>query len=1036
MKKILFLFAFAICMNVSAQRNDWENPEVFQINREAPRATFLPYDNETAALADTYEASPFYCSLDGTWKFNWVIRPDDRPVDFYKINYDVSGWKDIQVPGNWEMQGFGTPIYTNITYPHPKNPPYIEHKDNPVGSYKRDFEVPASWNGRRIFIHFGGSTSAMYVWINGQKAGYAENVKSPAEFDITSYVKPGKNELAVEVYRWSDGSYLEDQDFWRLSGLERSVYLYTTSQIRIRDFFIKTDLDKNYKHSDFSVDIALNNYNASEEKYTVETALFDKTGKQIFRKATSLTLPSSQETKVSVSQKVLSPALWSNETPYLYNFLLTLKDSKGNLIETTSCKVGFRKVEIKNAQLMVNGKPLMVRGVNLHEHSPVTGHTVDETTMRKDIEVMKQHNINAVRLSHYPQNTLWYKLCDEYGLFLCDEANIETHAMGAEFQSWFDRSKHPATLPEWADAHRDRIISLMERDKNHPSVIIWSLGNECGNGPVFHEMYKWLKEHDNTRPVQFEQAGENENTDIVCPMYPGMESMKKYASRKDVTRPYIMCEYAHAMGNSTGNFQEYFDVIATSPHMQGGFIWDWVDQGICAKDNSGREYWAYGGDLGGHKYTHDENGCADGVVTPDRKPHPGLMEVKKVYQDILFKIKDLEKGIISVQSRFLYNDLKDYAFRWELLKNGKVESQGNLTITQAPGTVKDIKIPVPVIQPAAGTEYFLNIYAYTKNETEMIPANHEIAREQFAYPVNDYFGKQFQQGGTIEVDDSNQERLTIKANDCNIVINKKNGQLERYGNGRRSLITTPQPDFWRAPTDNDFGNRMPEEMAIWRLAGRQKTLKNLDIQKGNDEVKIVADYFLDYVSSNYRITYTVTGDGSVKVEALWKAGSQYLPEMPRFGVVMRVNAEYENLSYYGRGPWENYSDRNTASFIGEFQSTVTDQYFAYLRPQANGNKTEVRWLTLTNEEGKGFKITGIQPLNMTALHHTTEDLDPCFTKKQRHTNDIVPRKEIYLNVDLSQRGLGGDDSWGRKPHTPYRLTEKTYQYGYIISAIK
>ncbi len=1036
MKKLGLFICLLPLFCVEAQQNDWENPLVFQVNREPIRATALPYDSEAAALADKYETSPYYQSLDGVWKFNWAIKPDDRPVNFYKTDYDVSKWKDIQVPGNWEIQGFGTPIYTNITYPHPKNPPYIDHNHNPVGSYKRNFDIPASWDGRRIFIHFGGSTSAMYVWVNGQKVGYAENVKNPAEFDITSYVRKGKNDLSVEVYRWSDGSYLEDQDFWRLSGLERTVYLYSTAPARIRDFFVKTDLDKNYKHSDFSVDVDLKSYLSSQEKYTVEASLMDKAGKQIFRKSVTLNVAANKDTQTTIQQKVSSPALWSNETPTLYTLVLSLKDAKGNLVEATSCKVGFRKVEIKDSQLMVNGKALMVRGVNLHEHNSVTGHANDEATMRKDIEVMKLHNINAVRLSHYPHNTLWYKLCDEYGLFLCDEANIETHAMGAEWQSWFDRSKHPATLPEWVDAHKDRIIAMMERDKNHPSVIIWSMGNECGNGPVFYEMYKWLKERDNTRPVQFEQAGENENTDIVCPMYPGMESLKKYASRTDVTRPYIMCEYSHAMGNSNGNFQEYFDVIATSPHMQGGFIWDWVDQGFLATDNSGREYWAYGGDLGGYKYTHDENGCADGVVTPDRKPHPGLMEIKKVYQDILFKAKDLNKGIISVQSRFLYHDLNKYTFKWELLKNGKIEAQGNLPVSQAPGTTKDLKIPVPAIQAGAGNEYFLNIYAYTKDATTFVPANHEIAREQFAYTSNDYFGAKPEPSGSVEITRDEDNRLEIKAGECTVSFNKRSGQLERYGSGRRSLISSPQPSFWRAPTDNDFGNRMPEEMAIWRIAGLHKTLKNFDVQKGDQEVKIITDYLLDYTSSDYRITYTVTGNGSLKVEVLWKAGEQKLPEMPRFGMQMRINPEYEQFTYYGRGPWENYSDRNTASFIGEHQSTVTEQYFAYLRPQENGNKTDVRWLTLTNSNGEGFKITGTQPLSVTALHNRIDDFDPGFTKKQRHISDIVPRKEIYLNVDLAQRGLGGDDSWGRKPHEPYRLTAKTYQYGYIISPVK
>ncbi|GHU80156.1 beta-galactosidase [Bacteroidia bacterium] len=1027
-----------ISAGIQAQTPEWENPEIFGINKEAARATALPYSNEQQAIKDVYSDSPYYLSLNGTWKFNWHKRPADKPEDFYKDGYDVSKWDNIQVPGNWELQGFGVPIYTNITYPHPKNPPYIDHNDNPVGCYVREFTIPADWDGRRVFLHFESGLAAMYVWINGQKVGYSEVTKSPAEFDITPYIKQGKNRIAIEGYRWSDGSYLEDQDFWRLSGFDRSIYLYSTDQIRIRDFFAKGDLDASYKNGLFSLDLTLKNYTTKNQKVQAEIKLIDRNGKTVFSQNKDIALNVSTENTVTVNQKVSAPKLWSNETPNLYTLIINIKNNSGKIIESTSSKIGFRKVEIRNAQLLVNGKPVLVRGVNLHEHNPYAGHVQDEATMRQDIALMKQNNINAVRTSHYPQSTLWYKLCDEYGLFLVDEANIETHAIGAEWQGWFDKSIHPAYLPQWAEAHKDRVIRMMERDKNHPSVIVWSMGNECGNGPVFYDIYKWLKQRDNTRPVSFEQAGENENTDIVAPMYPSIENMKKYAARTDVTRPYIMCEYAHAMGNSIGNFQEYFDIIATSPHMQGGFIWDWVDQGIAATDDSGRKYWAYGGDLGGYQYTHDQNGCADGVITPDRKPQPELNEIKKVYQDVLFHAKDIEKGIITIENRFLYTDLKNYDFKWEVIKNGRKIADGKLDLSQAPLTKKDMAIALPALAKEAGAEYFLNIYACTKTATEMIPAGHEIAREQFAFPVNNYFaGNQSAVSGSIETVKDDDRTIVLKAGEITVAFNKRNGALDTYSyNNKRLLASGIQPDFWRAPTDNDFGNRLPELANAWKMAGQNKTLNNFTVNKKENEVVLTADYTLNDVSSPYTLKYTFSNNGTLKVSVSWKAGKKNLPELPRFGMRMTLPAEFEKVEYYGRGPWENYSDRNTASLIGIYKNTVSDFGFDYIRPQENGNRTDVRWATLTNKDGFGLKITGKQPLNIKAAHNSWADLDYGVTKKNVHPSDITPRKAIFLNVDLAQRGLGGDDSWGRLPHEPYRLLSDSYEYEYEISLVE
>ena len=1034
MKIINFILLFTISsgMIINAQIPEWENPEIFSINKEPTRATALPYSNTIQAIADVYSGSPYFQSLDGIWKFKWLKKPADKPEGFFKEDYNVNSWNTIKVPGNWEIQGYGVPIYTNIIYPHPKNPPFISHDDNPVGCYVREFDIPPTWDGRRVYLHFESGLAAMYVWINGQYVGYSQVTKSPAEFDITPYIKQEKNRIAIEGYRWSDGSYLEDQDFWRLSGFDRNVYLYSPGQIRIRDFFVKSDLDASYKNGLFSLDVTIKNHLKNQEKTKMEIQLVDAAGKQVLKLNRTVILQPEQEIIVPFSAKIALPNVWSNETPYLYTLLLILNDEKGKTFEVTSCKTGFRKVEIKNAQLLVNGKAILVRGVNMHEHHPETGHVQTEEMMRKDIALMKQNNINAVRTSHYPQPQLWYKLCDEYGLFLVDETNLESHGLGYG-------PDNVAYFPEWKEAHLDRVMRLVERDKNHPSVIIWSLGNESSNGNAFFDMYDWVKKRDNTRPVQYEQADENRNTDIVCPMYPPMDNMRRYAARTDVTRPFIMCEYAHAMGNSTGNFQEFFDIIATSPHMQGGFIWDWVDQGLKAKDDSGREYWAYGGDIGGYQYTHDQNFCANGLISADRKPHPGLQEVKKVYQDVLFYEKDLTKGIITIENRFLYTDLKNYSFYWELLENGEKIAEGNVTVSQTPGTKKDIKITFPDNQKYdAGAEYFLNIYAYTKEATDMIPAGHEIAREQFAFPSNNYFYTIPKPpiSQSIQIIQENDNHILLKAGEITIGFNKRNGMLTDYSYNNQPLLSEgPQPDFWRAPTDNDYGNLMPEICNTWREAGRNKSLKNFQIDASGNEYIIRTDYELNDVLSPYTVIYTVSADGSVKVQASWKAGRQGLPEMPRFGTLLHLPSEFTTFTYYGRGPHENYSDRKTASFIGLYKSSVSEQQFDYIRPQENGNKTDVRWLKLTNKNGLGLKIRGLQPLSVKAAHNLASDLDFGTSKKNSHPADVTSREDVFLNVDYLQRGVGGDNAWGALPHTPYLLLDDSYEYGYELSVV-
>ncbi|KIQ25459.1 beta-galactosidase [Flavobacterium sp. MEB061] len=1039
--KIFLLSLLILCVTVvfaqEKDRNDWENPLVFQINREPARAAFLPYADETSAIMDKYENSPWYFSLNGKWKFSWSPTPDQRPKDFYKTDFSTLHWKELQVPSNWELNGYGIPIYTNITYPFEKNPPFINHWDNPVGSYKKDFVLPENWKNRHVFLHFEAGTSAMYIWVNGEKVGYTENTKSPAEFDISKYLKPGKNDLAVEVYRWSDGSYLEDQDFWRLSGIDRNVYLYSTDNVRISDFFAKPDLDAKYKNGSLNVEVSLKNLTSTAVNNQKLTAkLVDASGKNVFTKELNVSFEASKIQTLNFSQNVSNPKLWSSEAPNLYTLLLTLKNAKGDIVETVSTQIGFRKVELKGGQLLVNGVRLMVHGVNIHEHNPKTGHYQDEATMMKDIKMMKQLNINSVRCSHYPNNILWVKLCNKYGLFLVDEANIESHGMGVEGQPlmWMNPKTNPGHLPEWREAHLDRIYSLVERDKNMPSVIIWSLGNESANGPVFHEAYKWIKKRDNTRLVQFEQAKENENTDIVCPMYPTIAYMKEYAARKEVSRPYIMCEYSHAMGNSSGNFQEYWDIIRGSKNMQGGFIWDWVDQGFETTDEVGRKYWAYGGDLGSQNYTNDENFCHNGLVFPDRTPHPGAFEVKKVYQDILFNAVDIKNGVIEIINDFGFTNLNKYNFKYEVLENGKVIKEGTIDVALNPKSKKQFKLDLPKLQSKEGTEYLLNVFAYTKTGSELLPQHFEIAKEQFVIEDSNYFTKS-EKANAAKIQDE-KEQFVLTSDNVVVKISKKTGLISFYSlKGEEYFKQYPEPNFWRAPTDNDFGNKMPQKLNVWRNAGKNLALENIEVIEENGKQYIVAKLKLNDVASDYTIKYSLGNDGALEIKASYKKGNNPVPEIPRFGMIFTLKNTLENLDYYGRGPLENYSDRKTSSFKGIYYSKVADQYVPYTRPQENGYKTDIRWFKLSGNNGNGLEIKGLQSLCMSALNNYPSDFDGGMTKKNLHSSDITPRNEVVVCVDLAQRGLGGDNSWGEYPHEQYLLKNNEYSYGFIIKPI-
>jgi len=1013
--------------------NDWETPSLYERNKEKPHASFMLFNTPAAVAADDYSRSNYYLSLNGTWRFSYVDQHENRPKDFYRPGYDDSRWSEIAVPSNWEMKGFGIPIYTNVTYPHPKTPPRIG-ADNPVGTYRRTFVLPQQWNGKPVLLHFGSISGCAFVYVNGKEVGMSKVAKSPAEFNITPYLTAGVNTIAVQVFRWHDGSYLEDQDFWRLSGIERDVYLYSVPPVSVWDFFLKAGLDDKYTNGVFNGDIVLRRFaGAKAGAGELTVSLLDAQGKTVFTQLQKVQATGS-DSLIHVAVKGTLPrvAKWSAEKPNLYDCIISLKMAGNEPVTYTGSKVGFRKVEVKNAQLLVNGVAVMVKGVNRHEHDDVEGHVPLKSTMLKDITLMKQFNINAVRTSHYPNDPYWIKLCDQYGLYVVDEANIETHGMGATFQAWFDTTRHPAYLPEWAPAHLDRMQRLVERDKNHPSVIIWSMGNECGNGKVFHDGYRWMKERDDTRPVQFEQAGEDWNTDIVCPMYPRVQHMKRYADAKDKKRPFIMCEYSHAMGNSNGNFSAYWDIINSSPHMQGGFIWDWVDQGLKTRDANGKTFWAYGGDLGAFYWQHDENGVADGLLSSDRTPDPGLFEVKKGYQNIRFVAKDIKKGIISVRNGFDFTSLDEYELVYEVLRDGVKIAEGKLATNAAPHTQQDIQLPA--LTDSTGGEFLCNIYAYTKQPTALVPAGHEVAREQFAVAGN-YFAQRAVAGGSLKTERSGN-LLRFSAGAVSGEIDVRNGRIVAYSwNKERVPVQNLEPYFWRAPTDNDFGNNMPSALGIWRAAHVNRAVQRVTVGEQNAAgLTVKVEYMLTAIQVPYTVEYHVLPDGAITVTAAIDMTGRDLPELPRFGMRLTLPGRFQDLRYYGRGPWENYSDRKEAALIGVYSDKVNNQYYAgYIRPQESGYKTDTRWLTLTADNGVGIRITGAQPLCFSATHHSVEDLDPGLTKKQQHPTDLPPSRQVYLHIDWAQRGVGGDDSWGALPHEAYRLLAKQYSYSYTIS---
>lgn len=1041
MKKILpillIIAGASAAIAGQAPRQDWEDPAVISLNKEDPHATLMPYESLEKALDGDMKKSRYYKCLNGDWKFSWVEKPSDRPAAFYKTDYSDEDWNSIPVPSNWELQGYGVPIYVNIPYEFTDDPepPKVPKKYNPVGSYRSWFTIPEGWEGREVFIHFGAVKSAMYLWVNGEKVGYSQGSKLPAEFNITPYLKEGKNLLAAEVYRWSDGTYLECQDFWRISGIERDVFLWSAPPVHVQDFWVRSSLDEEYQNGKMEVDLHIQNYDAGHKakKHTATYTLYDDQRKAVLSNASPFGIEAGQGSLSILFPVETIPDVkqWSAEKPELYTLVISVLDKKGRAMEYLSCRTGFRNVELKDGLLYINGEYVLIKGVDRHEHDERTGHVVDEQSMRQDLGLMKMNNINTVRTSHYPNDPLWYRLCDEYGLYVIDEANIESHGMG------YHPDRTLGNNPDWKEAHMDRIRRMVERDKNHPSVVIWSMGNEAGDGVNFVAASDWIHQRDPSRPVHYERALDRPHTDIYCPMYPGLAYLEKWAQNND-PRTLIMCEYAHSMGNSTGNLKEYWDIIRKYDKLQGGSIWDWVDQGLLKTDENGREYWAYGGDFGPEGTPSDYNFCANGLINADRTIHPGLHEVKKVYQSIIFSRDTALENKVNVYNEYNFTDLDEFDFFYTILADGRYASGGDLPrMSCAPGETTSFDIPLNEAFSEPGIEYFFNVYAKIRSGGGMLPTGYVVASEQFALPYAALteMPRPGQNTGLIMVDD--EKAVKIEGGEFFVVFNKKDGRLESYTNNFKDLILSgPIPYFWREPNDNDHGFGMTKHMAPWKNASDKRQLTGFRVVDYNTRlIELQADYHLPDVSSSCSINYKVDIEGDVSITATLMPGDSTLPDMPRFGLYMEMNGSFDDVKWFGRGPFENYADRKTAAFVGMYGGKVADQHVSYIRPQENGNKCDVRWMKLTDRHGDGLLFSSNALFEFSVQHYRPADIAQDSRSSSMHSIDVPKRNMVGINVDLFQMGVGGNNSWGARPIEKYRYPAQKYTFEITITPV-
>ena len=970
----MMLAVLVIIPAAAQQRPEWQSQYAVGLNKLNPHAYVWPYATAADVQKGAYEESPYYMSLNGKWKFHWVKNPDTRPKDFYKPSFYTGGWADINVPGNWERQGYGTAIYVNETYEFDdkmfnfkKNPPLVPSEENEVGSYRRTFTIPAGWEGRRVILCCEGVISFYYAWVNGKFLGYNQDSKTPAEWDITDKLKKGENTIALEVYRWSAGAYLECQDMWRLSGIERDVYLYSTPKQYIADYKVTSILEKNtYKDGVFELDVTVEG--AAAGIATVAYELQNEAGKTVLNGSQPVKSRGLSNLITFDEKRIPDVEKWSAEHPNLYTLILELKDANGKVTEVTGTKVGFRTSEIKDGRFCINGVPVLVKGVNRHEHSQL-GRTVSKELMEEDIKLMKQHNINTVRNSHYPAHPYWYQLCDRYGLYMIDEANIESHGMGYG----------PASLAKdstWLTAHMDRTHRMYERSKNHPAIVIWSLGNEAGNGINFERTYDWLKSVEKNRPVQYERAEENYNTDIYCRMYRSVDVIKEYVARKDIYRPFILCEYLHAMGNSCGGMKEYWDVFENEPMAQGGCIWDWVDQSFREVDQDGNWYWTYGGDYGPKDVPSFGNFCCNGLVNAVREPHPHLLEVKKIYQNIKSTLVDKKNLTIRVKNWFDFSDLNEYLLHWSVTgDDGTIVAEGSKEVTCAPHAVVDITLGA-VKLPKTLREAYLNLSWTRVKATPLVTSDWEVAYDQFVLPVskNSWSGK------------------PAKAGNTTFVVDEATGALKSLCLDGEELLASPITlSLFRPATDND----------------------NRDIL--NAEGKKIG---------NAEFIYALNRDGSMKVQTTFEPDTSLVKSMARLGITFEMKDTYENVTYLGRGEHETYTDRNQSGKIGVYKTTPERMFHYYVVPQSTGNRTDVRWLQLTDEHGKGCWIEA-----NSFFQFSTFPFSDVILEKARHINELKRDGKITIHLDAEQAGVGTATCGpGVLPSYLVPLTKQTFDF--------
>ena len=1008
----------------------WQNVNINQQNREPRRANFFAFENLEKAQSFDKKKSANYLSMEGMWKFNFVKDHNKRPANFFALKYDDSQWKDFPVPGLFELNGYGDATYKNIGYAwatqFDPNPPYISELNNYTGSYRRTFELPKDWKGKDVYFHVGSATSNLTLWVNGKYVGYSEDSKVAAEFNISKYLKPGKNLIAMQVMRWCDGSYFEDQDFWRFTGIAREVYLYARPKLHAADIRLNAALENNYQDGVLNYEVSLKG-----GKTDVAITLCDKDGKQI-----------AQATGAQGVIKVPKVNAWTAETPYLYKAYITLKNKQG-AAEVIPQKVGFRNVEIKNAQLLVNGQPVLVKGADRHEMDPDGGYVVSLERMIQDIKIMKQLNINAVRTSHYPCDPRWYDLCDEYGIYITAEANLESHGMGYE-------EKSLAKFPEYIVPHIERNEGNVKPLINHPSVIVWSLGNECGYGVNFEKAYDWVKACDPTRPAQYERGGYDSKTDIYCPMYIGYEESERYC-KGNGTKPYIQCEYAHAMGNSEGGFKEYWDLIRKYPKYQGGYIWDFVDQGLRDKSPvTGKEIFTYGGDYGRYPGS-DYNFNCNGIIAPNRRLNPHAYEIQYVLQNVWIKDFDAENGSFNVYNENFFKNIDDLSLTATLFANGVKlttvaipDTKG--IVPQATKLVKSeaLKSAIEKAEAEHATEEITINFAFASDGSQpLVDKGQVMARQQIV--LNGYeFDKvdaPANTGSKIEVEETNSY-VKVSAERMSVTIGKKTGMIDYLdvdGEPMLKFRESMTPEFWRAPTDNDYGASLQKKMRVWK--NPQMNLKSFDKSESKDSVVLTANFEMPEVKAELMLRYRINAAGEVTVtEKMTTDKEAKVADLFRYGMQLQMPASFSKLEYYGRGPEENYIDRHSSAFIGKYEANVKDEYYPYVRPQESGNHTDIRYFSIFNPTtGKGITFEGYAPMECSAIPYLVEDLDAGIEKEHawgQHSGDLVEKGLVQLHIQQRQFGLGCIDSWGSSPMEKYRMHYQDRCFSFVIKAKK